>query len=196
MNHRNKTRKLGRNSSHRKALFRNLSISLIVHNRIKTTLPKSKELRPFIEKLLTISKVDSLPNRRLAYSILGNNDGAIKKLFTVIGPNIKSRNGGYTRIYKFGFRTGDKAPMSLIEFVDKEKFISNDSSPTSKTKLKNLESTEKSQKKESSKSPKSIVDSSNSNKSIDKKADISVAKKTDINESESSKDKIEKTESE
>ena len=135
MNHRNKSRKLGRNSAHRKALFRNLSISLILHNRIKTTLPKSKELKPFIEKLLTLSKIDNLANRRHAYSIIGNNHGAINKLFKIIGPAIKERNGGYTRIYKFGYRNGDKASMSLIEFVDKDKFIENSSSSV-KTKLK------------------------------------------------------------
>ena len=86
MKHRIKGRKLNRNSSHRKALLRNMSIALIDHEKIKTTLPKAKELRPFFEKILTISKVDSLSNRRLAYSILGNNDGAIKKLFSIIGP--------------------------------------------------------------------------------------------------------------
>jgi len=118
MKHRIKGRKLNRNSSHRKALLRNLSISLINFERIKTTLPKSKELRPYFEKLLTISKEDTLANRRLAYSVLGNNIEAVNKLFTVIGPKIKNRNGGYTRIMKYGFRTGDKAPMSLIEFVD------------------------------------------------------------------------------
>jgi len=118
MKHRIKGRRLSRNSAHRKALFRNLAISLITHSRIKTTLPKAKELRPFIEKILTISKVDNLANRRLTYSILGNNHEAVNTLFTNIGPKIANRNGGYTRILKCGFRTGDKAPMSLIEFVD------------------------------------------------------------------------------
>lgn len=120
MKHRIKGRKLNRNSSHRKALFRNLSISLIEHERIKTTLPKAKELRPYIEKLLTLSKVDNLANRRRALSIIANLE-AVQKLFENLGKRIENRNGGYTRIYKFGFRTGDKAPMALIELVDQKK---------------------------------------------------------------------------
>ena len=118
MKHRIKGRKLNRNSSHRKALFRNLSIELIKNEGIKTTLPKAKELRPFIEKIMTISKKDSLANRRLALSILGN-EGAVIKLFKEIGPRIVSRNGGYTRILKNGFRVGDKAPMAYMELVDR-----------------------------------------------------------------------------
>jgi large subunit ribosomal protein L17 len=118
MKHRIKGRKLNRNSSHRKALFRNLSIALITNEGIKTTLPKAKELRPFIEKIMTISKKDSLANRRLALSILGN-EGAVIKLFKEIGPRIVSRNGGYTRILKHGFRVGDKAPMAYMELVDR-----------------------------------------------------------------------------
>jgi large subunit ribosomal protein L17 len=118
MKHRIKGRKLNRNSSHRKALFRNLSIALITNEGIRTTLPKAKELRPFIEKIMTISKKDSLANRRLALSILGN-EGAVLKLFKEIGPRIVSRNGGYTRILKHGFRVGDKAPMAYMELVDR-----------------------------------------------------------------------------
>ena len=118
MKHRIKGRKLNRNSSHRKALFRNLSIALITNEGIRTTLPKAKELRPFIEKIMTISKKDSLANRRLALSILGN-EGAVLKLFKEIGPRIVSRNGGYTRILKNGFRVGDKAPMAYMELVDR-----------------------------------------------------------------------------
>jgi len=118
MKHRIKGRKLNRNSSHRKALFRNLSIALITNEGIRTTLPKAKELRPFIEKIMTISKKDSLANRRLALSILGN-EGAVNKLFKEIGPRIISRNGGYTSILKHGFRVGDKAPMAYMELVDR-----------------------------------------------------------------------------
>ena len=118
MYHRIKGRKLGRNTAHRKALLRNLSLAILQREVIKTTLPKAKEIRPFIEKLLTISKKDTLANRRLAISILGN-DLVVEKLFKEIGPRIVSRNGGYTRILKFGFRTGDKAPMALFELVDR-----------------------------------------------------------------------------
>ncbi len=118
MNHRIKGRKLGRNSSHRKSLFRNLSIALLNNETIRTTLPKAKELRPFVEKVITLAKIDSIANRRLAVSILGNEE-IITKLFKEIGPRVVTRNGGYTRILKFGFRVGDKAPMALMELVDK-----------------------------------------------------------------------------
>ncbi|OFW81215.1 MAG: 50S ribosomal protein L17 [Alphaproteobacteria bacterium RIFCSPLOWO2_01_FULL_40_26] len=118
MKHRIKGRKLARNSSHRKALFRNLSIALLQNEVIKTTLPKAKELRPFVEKIITLAKKDNLANRRLAISILGNEKIA-EKLFKEIGPKITARNGGYTRILKFGFRAGDKAPMAIIELVDR-----------------------------------------------------------------------------
>jgi large subunit ribosomal protein L17 len=118
MYHRIKGRKLGRNTAHRKALLRNLSLAILQREVIKTTLPKAKEIRPFVEKLLTLSKKDTLANRRLAISILGN-DLVVDKLFKEIGPRIVSRNGGYTRILKFGFRTGDKAPMALFELVDR-----------------------------------------------------------------------------
>ncbi len=118
MNHGIKGRKLSRNSAHRKALFRNLSIALLQHELIKTTLPKAKEIRPFVEKIITLAKKDTLANRRLAASILGNQN-IVEKLFKEIGPRISARNGGYTRILKFGFRTGDKAPMAVMELVDR-----------------------------------------------------------------------------
>lgn len=122
MIHAIKGRKLGRNSAHRKALLRNLSLAILTHESIKTTLPKAKEIRPYIEKILTIAKKDTLANRRLAISILGNQE-IINKLFKDIGPRIASRNGGYLRIMKFGFRTGDKAPMAIVELVDKKEKI-------------------------------------------------------------------------
>lgn len=118
MKHRIKGRKLSRTSSHRKALLRNLTISLVKYELIKTTLPKAKELRPFIEKIVTMAKIDNLANRRLVLSIIANEE-AVDKLFTKIGKRVSARNGGYTRILKYGFRTGDKAPMAIIEFVDK-----------------------------------------------------------------------------
>ncbi len=119
MKHRIKGRKLSRNTAHRKALLRNLSLALLQHEVIKTTLPKAKEIKPFVEKVLTIAKKDTLANRRLVISILGNAE-IVEKLFKEIGPRIANRNGGYTRILKFGFRTGDKAPMALFELVDRD----------------------------------------------------------------------------
>jgi large subunit ribosomal protein L17 len=118
MKHRIKGRKLSRNTAHRKALLRNLAICLIEREAIQTTLPKAKELRPFIEKIITISKNNNLANQRLALSIIGNQI-AVNKLFKEIGPRVSSRNGGYTRILKNGFRTGDNAPMAYMELVDR-----------------------------------------------------------------------------
>ena len=118
MKHGIKGRKLSRNTAHRKALLRNLSLAFLKHELIKTTLPKAKEIKSFVEKVITLSKIDSLANRRLAISILGNQE-IIDKLFKEIGPRVANRNGGYTRIMKFGFRTGDKAPMSIMELVDR-----------------------------------------------------------------------------
>ena len=118
MKHGIKGRKLSRNTAHRKALLRNLSLAFLKHELIKTTLPKAKEIKSFVEKVITLSKTDSLANRRLAISILGNQE-IIDKLFKEIGPRVANRNGGYTRIMKFGFRTGDKAPMAIMELVDR-----------------------------------------------------------------------------
>jgi len=118
MRHRKAGRKLNRNSSHRKALLKNLAIALIEQEIIKTTLPKAKELRKVIEPLITLGKVDSVANRRLAFNRL-RSDAAVAKLFTEISVNSKERNGGYTRIIKAGFRPGDKADMAYIELVDR-----------------------------------------------------------------------------
>ena len=119
MRHKKSGRKLNRNSSHRKALFKNLAIALIEREIIKTTLPKAKELRKFIEPLVTLGKDDSVAHRRIAFNRLRSDD-AVGKLSTVISVNAKDRNGGYTRIIKAGFRPGDKADMAFIEFVDRK----------------------------------------------------------------------------
>lgn len=119
MKHAIKGRKLGRNSSHRKSLMKNMAFALLQNEVIKTTLPKAKELRPFVEKLISIARTDSLANRRNATSIMGNSI-LVDKLFTKIGPKVVNRKGGYTRILKYGFRTGDAAPMAIMELVDRE----------------------------------------------------------------------------
>ena len=111
-------RTFGRNSSRRKALFQALAISLIEHEGIKTTLPKAKELRSFIEPLITLAKDDSVSNRRLAFSKI-RNKSAVGKLFSDLGPRFKERPGGYSRIIKIGFRKGDAAPIAFIELVDR-----------------------------------------------------------------------------
>lgn len=118
MRHRQSGRQLNRNSSHRKAMFRNMTTSLVEHELIKTTVPKAKELRRYAEPLITLSKVDSVANRRLAFSRL-RCDSAVGKLFTDLGPRYEGRPGGYIRIMKCGLRTGDKAPMAYVELVDR-----------------------------------------------------------------------------
>ena len=118
MSNKKRGRTFGRNSSRRKALFQALAISLIEHEGIKTTLPKAKELRSFIEPLITLAKKDSVSNRRLAFSKI-RNKSAVGKLFSDLGPRFKERPGGYSRIIKIGFRKGDAAPIAFIELVDR-----------------------------------------------------------------------------
>lgn len=118
MRHRLSGRQLNRTSSHRQAMFRNMTISLVEHEIIKTTLAKAKELRMFAEPLITLAKEDSVANRRLAFDRTRSKE-AVGKLFTNIGPRFVSRAGGYTRIIKCGYRAGDKAPMAYIELVDR-----------------------------------------------------------------------------
>jgi len=117
--HRNQGRKLNRKSAHRTAMFANMAAALIKHEQIKTTLPKAKELRPVVEKLVTLSRRSSLHARRLAMAQV-RDETQVKKLFDVIGPRYASRPGGYTRVLKAGFRHGDNAAMALIEFIDRD----------------------------------------------------------------------------
>ena len=119
MRHRKSGRQLNRNSSHRKAMFQNMANSLFLHEAIKTTLPKAKELRRVVEPLITRAKSDSVANRRHVFSKL-RDDAMVAKLFTELGPFYKDRPGGYVRILKVGFRTGDKAPMAVVQLVDFE----------------------------------------------------------------------------
>ncbi len=118
MRHRHSGRQLNRNSSHRKAMFKNMSASLFDHELIRTTVAKAKELRGVAERLITLAKVDTVANRRLAFARLRDRD-AVTKLFTVLGPRYAERPGGYMRVLKCGFRTGDKAPMAYVELVDR-----------------------------------------------------------------------------
>ncbi len=118
MRHRKSGRKFNRNSSHRKAMFRNMTASLVEHELIKTTLPKAKELRTVAEPLITLAKKDSVANRRLAFARLRNNE-AVAKLFNELGPRYEARPGGYIRILKCGLRAGDSAPMAYVELVDR-----------------------------------------------------------------------------
>ncbi len=118
MRHRHSGRQLNRNSSHRKAMFRNMTVSLVEHELIKTTLPKAKELRSYAEPLITLAKKDSVANRRLAFDRV-RNKAAVGKLFSELGPRYQERPGGYIRILKCGYRAGDKAPMAYVELVDR-----------------------------------------------------------------------------
>ncbi|MFA5960886.1 MAG: 50S ribosomal protein L17 [Tatlockia sp.] len=118
MRHRNTGRKLSRTSSHRKAMFSNMCTSLIEHELIKTTLPKAKELRRYIEPLITVSKADSVASRRYVFDRLRSKT-AVGKLFTTLGPRYVERPGGYVRVLKCGYRAGDNAPMAIVELVDR-----------------------------------------------------------------------------
>ncbi|GKW49411.1 50S ribosomal protein L17 [Halomonas sp. NCCP-2165] len=118
MRHRKSGRHLNRTSSHRKAMFKNMCVSLVEHEVIKTTLPKAKELRRHIEPLITLAKQDSVANRRLAFSRTRSKE-AVGKLFNELGPRYVERPGGYVRVLKCGFRTGDNAPMAIVELVDR-----------------------------------------------------------------------------
>ncbi|MDO8438477.1 MAG: 50S ribosomal protein L17 [Nitrosomonadaceae bacterium] len=129
MRHHNGLRKLNRTSSHRLAMLRNMTNSLLRHEIIRTTLPKAKELRRVVEPMITLGKKPSLANRRLAFNRLRDRD-MVGKLFAELGPRYQKRNGGYLRILKFGFRKGDNAPMALIELLDRPEQII---VPTAKT---------------------------------------------------------------
>ncbi len=118
MRHRHAGRQLNRNSSHRKAMFKNMAVSIMRHEIIKTTLPKAKELRRVVEPLITKAKKDSVANRRFAFARLRDRE-IVTKLFNELGPRYKERPGGYLRILKCGFRRGDKAPMAIVELVDR-----------------------------------------------------------------------------
>jgi large subunit ribosomal protein L17 len=118
MNHRKTGRKFGRNSSHRKAMFQNMAVSMLEHEMIKTTVAKAKELRGVVEPLITLAKVDTVANRRLAFARL-RDKAAVAKLFTDVALRCKERPGGYLRVLKCGHRAGDSAPMAIVEIVDK-----------------------------------------------------------------------------
>ena len=126
MRHRTAGRQLNRNASHRTAMWRNMAISLVEHELIRTTLPKAKELRRYAEPLITLAKSDSVANRRLAFSRTRSKE-AVGKLFTELGPRYKERPGGYIRILKCGFRPGDSATMAFVELVDRPRAEASDS---------------------------------------------------------------------
>ena len=117
MRHRKSGRRLGRNSAHRRAMYRNMAASLLTHETITTTLPKAKELRRVVEPLITLAKLDGVARRRLAFARL-RDDAAVGKLFAELGPRFKDRPGGYLRILKMGYRSGDAAPMALVQLLD------------------------------------------------------------------------------
>ena len=134
MRHGNGLRKLNRTSSHRLAMLRNMTVSLLKHEAIKTTLPKAKELRRVAEPIITLGKNPSLANKRLAFDRLRDRE-IVVKLFDELGPRYKARNGGYLRILKFGFRVGDNAPMALVELVDRPEAVE-DARDTGDSKVK------------------------------------------------------------
>lgn len=119
MRHRKSGRYFGRNSSHRKAMFKNMMVSLLKHELITTTVAKAKELREYMEPMITLGKVDSVHNRRIAFARLRDRD-MVQKLFNEIGPHFKARTGGYLRVLKCGYRKGDCAPLAIVQLVDRE----------------------------------------------------------------------------
>jgi len=122
LRHKYSGRKFNRTSSHRAAMFKNMMASLIEHEEIKTTVPKAKELRGFVERLITISKVDTVAKRRIVFSRIRSKE-AVAKLFNELGPRFKKRPGGYLRVLKCGYRAGDKAPMAIVQLVDKKEEV-------------------------------------------------------------------------
>ena len=126
MRHKYSGRKLNRTSSHKISMFKNMMTSLIEHEEIKTTLPKAKELRGFLERLITISKVDTVAKRRIVFSRIRSKE-AVAKLFNDLGPRFKERPGGYLRILKCGYRAGDKAPMAIVQLVEKKEEVAGES---------------------------------------------------------------------
>jgi large subunit ribosomal protein L17 len=135
MRHRNGLRKLNRTSSHRLAMLRNMTVSLLKHEAIKTTLPKAKELRRVAEPIITLGKEPTLANKRLAFNRLRDREMVVK-LFDELGPRYKARNGGYLRILKFGFRQGDNAPMALVELVDRPDAVEDEAETKKKSSKK------------------------------------------------------------
>ena len=135
MRHRNGLRKLNRTSSHRLAMLRNMTVSLLKHEAIKTTLPKAKELRRVAEPIITLGKEPTLANKRLAFNRLRDREMVVK-LFDELGPRYKARNGGYLRILKFGFRQGDNAPMALVELVDRPEAVEDEGDAKKKSSKK------------------------------------------------------------
>ena len=128
MRHKNAGRRLGRKSPHRRAMYRNMAASLLVHETIRTTLPKAKELRRVVEPLITLAKEDGVSRRRIAFDRL-RDDAAVGRLFTELGPRFKSRPGGYLRILKMGFRAGDSAPMAIVQLLDQPEKVAEPKEP-------------------------------------------------------------------
>jgi large subunit ribosomal protein L17 len=147
MRHRHGLRKLNRTSSHRLAMLRNMTNSLLTHEVIRTTLPKAKELRRVAEPLITLGKEPTLANRRLALSRLRDKD-VVYKLFSELGPRYAKRHGGYLRILKFGFRLGDNAPMALVELMDRAERVSESAEGESSAKAKKTDKADRAKKAE------------------------------------------------
>lgn len=135
MRHRHSGRQLSRNSSHRKAMLRNMAVSLMREELVRTTLPKAKELRRVAEPLITLAKSDSVARRRLAFDRLRDR-GVVTKLFNELGPRYKKRSGGYLRILKCGFRPGDRAQMALLELLDRPESVSEEEKPATEKRKK------------------------------------------------------------
>ena len=189
MRHNMKGRKLNRTSSHRKALFANMAAALIKHEQIKTTLPKAKELRRYVDKLVTLGKKGRLSDRRLAAARIRDED-MVKKLFDVLGERYKKRDGGYTRVLKAGFRYGDCAPMAIIELVDRDVTAKGQDSGSefSEADFMPEEPAEKPKAKKKAASKKDKKDTAEDKKAETKPSKAKKAKAKDEKQSETPKD--------
>lgn len=173
MRHGIKTKKLNRTSSHRKAMFANLAVALLQHEQIKTTLPKAKVLRPYVEKLITTAKKPSLAVTRKLIATLGD-EVVVKKLLADIAPRMLARPGGYTRIFKMGFRHGDMAPMAVIELVDKQDVVKAAAEP------KAVKTVKPKKEAKTTGAPKQDVIKSSKTSSAPKRAAMTVKKKVAV----------------
>ncbi len=189
MKHRIKQRKLGRTTSHRKAMFANMSAALVKHEQIVTTLPKAKELRPFVEKLITLGKKGGLANYRRAISIMRDETQA-KKIFDVLAARYKDRQGGYIRVLKAGYRYGDAAPMAVIEFVDRDESAKGADSGPAASQFEQEQEANTQAAKESAKEKSEKAKKDDSAKPAAKKAP---AKKAPAKKSEGTKAKSQAT---
>src|SRR4030067_2934946 len=188
MRHRVAGRKLSRHTQHRRLMFRDMLVSLLQHERIRTTLAKAKELRGWVDRVISWGKRNDLPSRRLAFALL-RDEGTVKKLFDIIAPKLKNREGGYTRIYKMGWRGGENAPLSLIELVTYAPAEEKKKSPVTKAKAVLEKITPKKKAKEEKVGGEEKIERKEKKEKIEKKEKVEKKAKKEKKEKETPKEK-------